>query len=230
MRDEDEAVVLGPERAKFAVESDGLGVVLGTDGVAGFDAQTAGGRGLEKDDGVVAGEFRGERGADGGEKMVRLAGPVGRAIHGAAVAEKNAVGVKRGLDVFEVALDVEDGPLGGMDGGGFVGAREAAGEEQRGGLGDDDDLLADLAAEEIGGGGLAAAGSAGEDDAAAGLGVRTPGVRVVLVLGLVTVAGAQDEEETRKDFLTRKQQSNHGWTRTNKDKIEASEILGSPSR
>lgn len=171
MRNEDEAVMLRPERAEFMVERDGLGVVLGANGVAGFDAQATGGGGLEKDDGVVAGELGGERGAYGVEEMVRLAGPVGRAIHGSAVAEEDALGIERGLDILKVALDVVDGALGGVDGGGFVGAREAAGEKQRGGLGDDDDLFADLAAEEIGGGGLAAAGSAGEDDAAAGVGV-----------------------------------------------------------
>ena len=165
VRDENEAMVLGPEGAQAGVECDGFLVAFGADGIAVIDAEAAGGRGFEEDDGVVTGEFLFEGGADGGEEVMGFAGPVGGAVHRAAVAEENAFGIEGGLNVFEVALHVEDGALGGVDGGGFLGAGEAAGEKQGGGLGNNDDPLADFAAEKVGGGGLAAAGSAGENNA-----------------------------------------------------------------
>ena len=68
VRDEDEARVVGPERAETLVERDGFGIAFGADRVAGLDAESASGGGLEENHGVVAREFAVDRGADGLKK------------------------------------------------------------------------------------------------------------------------------------------------------------------
>lgn len=114
--DEDEVGVLLPELAESEVEGDGFVVGFRAGGIAAFDAHAAGGGGFEEDDGVVAGEFLCGSGAEAAEEAFWFAGPVGGSVDGAAVAEEDAVRVAGVLNVFEVALDLIDGALGGFDG------------------------------------------------------------------------------------------------------------------
>jgi hypothetical protein len=165
VRDQGEVEVIGPERAEFCIESDGLLQRLVADGIAAFNGGTSDRGGLEKDDGIITGEFGLHGGLEGVEVDLAGAGPVGGTVDGATVAEEDAVGVEAEVFVFQVALDVVDRGLGMAEGGGLGGAWEAALEEDGSGFWNDDDGLTDLPAKEFGGGGFSAARAASECDA-----------------------------------------------------------------
>ena len=104
---------------------------------------------------------------DRAEEAVGLVGPVGRAIHRAAVAEQHPVGEARGLHVFEVALHVVDGRLQRLARVHLGRPGEAAGKQQGRRLGHHHHALANLPPEQIRRRRLAAARAAGQHDAAA---------------------------------------------------------------
>ncbi len=164
VRDEDETGVLGPEGTESEIDGNGLFEGLVADRVAALDGRTSDGSRLEEDDGVVSGQFRLEGGVHGLEIVMGFAGPIGCAIHRAAITEEGASREQGGLDILELSLDMEDAGLGRAKRMGFPGPWESTLEQDRCRLGNNHDPITDLASEEVGGCCLPAPWTAGDGD------------------------------------------------------------------
>jgi hypothetical protein len=113
--------------------------------IATFNRHSAHCGRFEEDHGVVAFQLSRLGAPDGREEFAGLARPVGRAIDGAPVAQQDAVGIERRLDILQVGLHVVDRPLRRSSRVGFARPWEPSREQQRGRLWHHHDTLANLA-------------------------------------------------------------------------------------
>lgn len=93
-------------------------------------------RGAEMNDGIVPAELAIKSGSQGGPELLRRAWPIGEAIDGATITEddRRIVAIPRGL---QLALDIEDRPLGGAATGRIILSRKAAAKDYASSLGQD---------------------------------------------------------------------------------------------
>ena len=167
MWDENEIRMLTPEFFQSIVQCDCLSDGFVSHRIAAFDAHTADRSAFEKDDGIVTGQFEIQSGVKDVKKIVRITRPICGTVHCAAIAEENATWEQSGLHIFEISLNVKDGPLGRDHSRSFFRSWESTTEYKGACLGDDHDSITNLTAEQVSRRCFSSAGSSCENDSAA---------------------------------------------------------------